>query len=120
MAAIQTRPLVQTFPNPITGKETIITHTMPEHDSFSKECPALETATLEISYIPDQTCIEIHSLKEFWVSFQSQGIWYEHVLSEIYDEIYKICSPKWLRVTGEFSTENGIISKIQIENAKSS
>ena len=115
MSAIQTKPIIQIFPNPIIGKDTVITHTMPEYESFTKECPALETAILEISYIPDKSCLEIHSLKEFWISFQSQGIWYEHALSEIYDEISKICSPKWLCITGEFVTENRITSKIKIE-----
>ncbi len=115
MQATQARPIVQTFPNPLEGKQTIISHTMPDHECFCKECPVLETVTLEVAYIPDKLCLEIHSLKEYWISFQSQGLWYENVLSQAYDEIYNCCSPKWLRITGEFITENGITSKIKVE-----
>lgn len=75
-------------------------------------------ATIELEYVPDQACIELKSLKFYYVSFRNQGIYFEAVVNRLLDELSAACLPRWMRVTGRFNVRGGISSVVVAETGK--
>ena len=108
--------IIKTFPNPCSQRNYTIVFSLPH---FLTSCPnktSPELAHLEVSYIPDQLCIEADSLREYWSSFKDQGIFYETTINQIFDDIMYICKPRWLKLNGSFDTEGDIKATIVIES----
>lgn len=106
---------LETFPNPAPQRDYVIRHTCPEFTSVCPKTGQPDFATIDLEYVPDETCIELKSLKLYYYSFRDQGIFYEGVVNRLLDELSASCSPRWMRVTGSFNVRGGISSVIVAE-----
>jgi 7-cyano-7-deazaguanine reductase len=121
--------LLETFANPYPGRDYEIHMTCPE---FTSLCPlggvesdatelellkggAPDFATIEVTYVPDELCVELKSLKLYFWSFRNDGIFYERVVNRILDDLSERVRPRWMRVTGDFNIRGGIKSVIRAE-----
>jgi 7-cyano-7-deazaguanine reductase len=68
-----------------------------------------------LEYIPDQTCVELKSLKIYYQSYRNDGIYYEAVTNKILDDMVAACSPRYMKVTAQFGVRGGISSVIEAE-----
>lgn len=124
--------LLETFANPYPGRDYEIHMTCPE---FTSLCPlggvesdatelellkggAPDFATIEVTYVPDQHCVELKSLKLYFWSFRNDGIFYERVVNRILDDLSERVKPRWMRITGDFNIRGGIKSVIRAEVGK--
>ena len=108
-------PEIEVFPNPAPQRNFTIKHICPEFTSVCPKTGQPDFATIELEYIPDETCIELKSLKLYYYSFRNEGIYYEAVTNRLLDELSAACSPRWMRVTGTFNVRGGIGSVIVVE-----
>lgn len=108
--------ILETFPNPNPERDYTILHVCPEFTSVCPKTGQPDFATIELEYIPDQLCIELKSLKFYYVSFRNQGIYFEAVINRLFDELSGCCQPRWMRVTGRFSVRGGISSVVVAES----
>lgn len=108
-------PEIEVFPNPSPSRNYLITHVCPEFTSVCPKTGQPDFATIELDYIPDETCIELKSLKLYYFSFRNEGIFYEGVTNRLLDELRDACKPRWMRVTGRFNVRGGISSVIVCE-----
>ncbi len=106
---------IETFPNPAPQRDYVITHICPEFTSVCPKTGQPDFATIELEYIPNQLCIELKSLKFYFVGFRNEGIYFEAVINRILDELSGACKPRWMRVSGEFNVRGGILSVIVAE-----
>jgi len=107
---------LEAFPNAHPERDYTVTFHCEE---FTCVCPATgqpDFARLEISYIPDQQCLESKSLKLYLWTFREIGIFHEQVVNDILDELAKFLSPRWIRVMGEFNTRGGISIDVAAEH----
>ena len=79
---------------------------------------APDFGTIRITYMPSKKCIELKSLKLYLWSFRNDGIFYERAVNRILDDLVASCSPKWMRVVGDFNTRGGIKSVITVVHGK--
>jgi len=103
---------LEVFPNQFPDREYEIEITCPE---FTAVCPKTgqpDFGTIVITYCPDDTCIELKSLKLYLVDYRNRGIFYEHSINTILDDLVKACRPRWMKVVGHFTPRGGISSKI--------
>ncbi|HMS55423.1 MAG TPA: preQ(1) synthase [Fimbriimonadaceae bacterium] len=107
---------IETFPNPAPQRDYTIEHVCPEFTSVCPKTGQPDFATIRLEYIPDQLCIELKSLKLYYYSFRNEGIFYEGVVNRLFDELSVACSPRWMRITGEFNVRGGISSIIVVES----
>lgn len=107
--------VLETFPNPAPHRPYVITHTFPEFTSVCPKTGLPDFATINLDYIPGETCIELKSLKYYYFSFRDQGIFYEAVTNRLLDELSAACNPKWMRITATFNVRGGIASVIVAE-----
>ena len=108
--------LLETFPNPNTGRDYTINFEIPE---FSCLCPKTgqpDFAVLEIDYIPDNLCIELKSLKLYIWSFRNQGAFHEAVTNKILNDLVATISPKYMNIIAEFNVRGGIYTTVNAEH----
>ncbi len=109
---------IETFQNPKPNRKYLITHINPE---FTSVCPITglpDFATITIKYIPDELCIELKSLKYYFLEFRNKGIFYEAVTNLILDELVETCQPIEMEVITEWSFRGGIRSVIEAKYVK--
>ncbi len=83
---------------------------------FSCICPKTglpDFAQFYIEYIPDKYCLELKSFKLYLTAYRNIGIFHEHVVNRICDDIVKYASPKRLFVKGVFNIRGGIRTTVE-------
>lgn len=107
---------LQTFSNPKPERDYEIRFDCPE---FTCLCPLTgqpDFATIRISYVPNQLCLELKSLKLYLWSFRDEGAFHEKVTNQIADDIIAAIAPRKLRVEGDFAVRGGIGTVIVVEH----
>jgi 7-cyano-7-deazaguanine reductase len=103
---------VETFPNQFPDRAYEIEITCPE---FTAVCPKTgqpDFGTIVVTYIPAASCLELKSLKLYLFAFRDRGIFYEHSINTILDDLVASCRPHRMKVIGHFNPRGGITSKI--------
>lgn len=109
-------PEIETWPNQYQGYE--ITISIPEFTSVCPKTNLPDFGTITIKYVPDKSCVELKSLKEYLLAYRNLGIFYENAVNRILEDIVKSCHPVSCVVTGEFNTRGGMRSIIQARHPK--
>src|ERR1041384_4898260 len=107
---------LETFPNPKPDRNFTITHVNPE---FTSVCPMTglpDFGTISMEYIPDRLCVELKSLKYYYLDFRNRGIFYEAVVNQILDDMVDLLEPRYIKITGDFSTRGGLHSTVVAEH----
>jgi len=82
-----------------------------ETDEFSAVCPFSglpDLAYVKIEYHPDGgKCVELKSLKYYFISFRNVGIYQEGVTKKIFGDLQEILDTSKLRVTTIYNTRGG-------------
>ena len=87
-------------------------------DEFTSVCPFSglpDFATVTITYTPDRRCIELRSLKYYLMSYRNVGIWYEHLVNRVLDDLVKACAPKKMTVTIACKPRGGLATTVRAE-----
>lgn len=103
---------LETFPNQFPNRDYEIEITCPE---FTAVCPKTgqpDFGSILITYVPGATCIELKSLKLYLQDYRNRGIFYEHSINTILDDLVRACQPRTMTVVGSFTPRGGISSRI--------
>lgn len=103
---------VETFRNPAPERDYEIVHTAPEFTSVCPKTGQPDFGTLVVSYVPDEACLELKSLKLYLHGYRDQGVFYEAVVNRILDDLVASCAPRRMEVRGEFRVRGGISSVV--------
>lgn len=109
---------LETFASPRPGRPFEIRF---ETEEFTCLCPMTgqpDFARLVITYVPDQLCVELKSLKLYLWSFREQGAFHEAVTNQILDELVQALEPQWAKVEGDFLIRGGIRTLVVAEHGK--
>ncbi len=112
---MESRKLLETFDNQFPERDYVIEIQCPEFTSVCPKTGQPDFGELHFSYIPDNKCIELKSLKMYLQSFRNQGIFYENVTNSILDDFVAAVEPRHVVVTATFTPRGGISSKIVCE-----
>jgi 7-cyano-7-deazaguanine reductase len=99
---------LETFPYEYSGKNIIVTI---DTDEFTAVCPFSglpDFATIRISYIPTRVVIELRSLKYYLFSYRNVGIYQEHLVNRILEDLVKCARPEWMKVEADYRIRGGI------------
>ena len=102
------RGVLDTFPYEYAEKDIVINI---ETDEFTAVCPwsgLPDFATIRIDYIPSGVCIELRSLKYYLLSYRNVGIYQEHAVNRILDDLVACADPKWMKVSADYRIRGGI------------
>ncbi|HUV30591.1 MAG TPA: preQ(1) synthase [Acidobacteriota bacterium] len=105
-------PEIETFGNIYADRDYEIRMAIPE---FTCVCPRTglpDFATLHLTYVPDQHCIELKSLKEYTLAYRNKGIFHENVVNKMAEDVVAAAKPRRLRLEGIFHARGGIQTTI--------
>jgi len=103
----QPSTILDTFANPRPQRDYTVKFVFPE---FTSVCPVTgqpDFATITIEYVPDQRCVEMKSLKLYFLAYRNKGIFYEGVVNTIADDLIAALAPRTLQVVGDFAVRGG-------------
>jgi 7-cyano-7-deazaguanine reductase len=109
---------LETFPNHHPKRDYVVTL---KTEEFTCVCPATgqpDFASLTIQYIPDKRIIESKSLKLYLWSYRDEGVFHEHVVNVILDDLASALKPRWCKITADFAVRGGISITIDAEYKK--
>jgi 7-cyano-7-deazaguanine reductase len=114
----QPRTILETFDNPRPQRDYRIEFIFPE---FTSVCPVTgqpDFATITITYVPDKTCVEMKSLKLYFLAYRNKGIFYEAVTNTICDDLVAVLEPRRMKVVGNFAVRGGTAGVITVKYRK--
>jgi 7-cyano-7-deazaguanine reductase len=103
-------PDIETWPNQFRGYEIEIS--TPEFTSVCPKTGLPDHGTLTLRYVPDKLCLELKSLKMYWLEYRNLGIFQENVVNRFLNDVVKATNPISATVVGEFTPRGGVYSKI--------
>ena len=98
--------VLETFPYDGVDQEIVCTT-----DEFSAVCPYSglpDIARVTITYVPSNRCIELKSLKYYYLSYRNVGIYQEHATDRILRDLGAALSPQRLSVETDYNVRGGI------------
>lgn len=109
------REQLETFPNPEPGRDYTIEIVCPEFTSLCPKTGHPDFGTITFHYVPDESCIELKSLKLYLHRFRNEGIFYEALVNRLMDDFVAVCRPRQCRITGAFTPRGGITTTVTVE-----
>ncbi|UCC16649.1 MAG: NADPH-dependent 7-cyano-7-deazaguanine reductase QueF [Dehalococcoidales bacterium] len=100
--------ILETIPFEYPESETEVVY---ETEEFTCVCPWTglpDFGKITINYIPDESLIELKSLKYYLTSFRNVGIIQEHVVNRILNDLVKLVQPYTMLVEAEYRERGGI------------
>ncbi len=101
-----------TFPNPNPERDYTIEINTPE---FTCLCPMTgqpDFADITIRYVPDELCLELKALKQYFWSYRDEGAFHEAVTNKILSDIVEAINPRYAVVTGQFNVRGGLYTTV--------
>ena len=83
---------------------------------FTSVCPMTglpDFGCITITYRPDRHILELKSLKYYLMQYRNVGIFYEHVVNRILNDLSGAISPLSMTVIGEFTSRGGLSTTVK-------
>ena len=113
---IISRDMIDPIDYQYRGKRDVdITIRQPE---FTSVCPMTglpDFGRISIQYTPGSKIVELKSLKYYLMQYRNVGIFYEHVVNRILDDLVTMLKPKSMKVTGDFTSRGGIDTTVSAD-----
>lgn len=87
----------------------------PEYTSVCPMTGLPDIGCITIEYVPDQTIIELKSLKYYLLQYRNVGIFYENIVNRILDDLVSVLAPKKMTIVGDFTPRGGIRTRVTAE-----
>ena len=110
--------VLETFPYEYPGRDVVINIDTTE---FTAVCPYSglpDFAQIKVNYIPDKKIIELRSFKYYLLSYRSVGIYQEHVVNRILEDLLRCCQPRWMQVIADYATRGGVHTIATVESRR--
>lgn len=106
------RAILETFDNQYPGRDYTIQIVCPEFTSVCPKTGQPDYGTLTFTYVPDQKCVELKSLKFYLQQFRNEGIFYENVTNRILDDLVAVLHPRKMTLVASFTPRGGISTNV--------
>lgn len=100
--------LLETFPYQDPGREIEVVISTDEWNCVCPFSGLPDFGTLTVRYMPAAVCIELKSFKYYVTSYRSVGIYQEHAVNRLLDDLFAACAPVRMEVTLDYRLRGGI------------
>lgn len=108
------KELLETFENSFPDRDYTIEIVNPEFTSVCPKTGLPDFGTITISYIPDKSCVELKSLKYYYLEYRNAGIFYENITNTILDHLVEVLAPREMTVKTEWKARGGITETVSV------
>jgi len=109
---------LEVFDNPNPERDYHIRIDSPEFTCLCPKTGQPDFAEIKLDYVPDQSCVELKSLKLYYWSFRDEGHFHEKVTNMIADDLITLLDPRYLKVQAVFNVRGGVYTTIEVEHRK--
>ena len=92
-------------------------------NEFTSVCPFSglpDFAEVRVAYVPDARCLELRSLKYYLLSYRDVGIWYEHLVNRMLEDLVAACQPHKMKIVIACNPRGGLSSTVTAEYTRES
>jgi 7-cyano-7-deazaguanine reductase len=104
-------PEIETWPNQF-GPNYEIEIVMPEFTSVCPKTGLPDHGVIRLIYTPDESCLELKSLKMYTLAYRNLGIFQENIVNRFLADVVASCEPAAATVIGDFTPRGGISTKV--------
>jgi 7-cyano-7-deazaguanine reductase len=115
----QFRDQLETFENQFPARDYVIEIVCPEFTSVCPKTGQPDFGTLTCTYTPEALCVELKSLKLYLQQFRNEGIFYENVTNEIFEDLVARLQPRQLTLAASFTPRGGISTSVTVSTEQS-
>ena len=105
-------PAIEVWENMYADKDYWITVDVPEFTCICPKTGLPDFATIQIKYRPHNHCIELKSFKYYLTAYRPVGIFHEHVVNKLLEDLVKAVKPREMSVNGVFNPRGGITTSV--------
>lgn len=108
-------PEIEVWVNQYPDRDYLVHLEIPE---FTCVCPKTglpDFAVIKVDYRPSKDCLELKSLKMYTLFFREVGIFHEHLVNKLLDDMVRACKPRWMKVLVEMNPRGGIYTTVEAE-----
>jgi 7-cyano-7-deazaguanine reductase len=108
-------PEIEIWENQYADRDYLIHLEIPE---FTCVCPKTglpDFAVIKVDYCPSKYCLELKSLKMYTFFYREIGVFHEHLVNKLLDDMVKACKPRWMKVNVEMNPRGGIYTTVEAE-----
>ncbi len=109
---------LEAVPNPKPERDYRIDCTCPEFTTLCPRSGFPDFATIRISYVPDQSIVELKSLKLYLNRYRNEYTFHEAAVNTILDDLVVAIQPRWMQVVGDFGVRGNIKTVITATHTK--
>ncbi len=106
-------PALETWPSQYAEDYEVVI-TIPEFTSICPKTGLPDFAVLSVTYVPDEKCVELKSLKEYLLAYRNLGIFNENVVNRVLRDLVASLAPRRMSVKGVFTPRGGIQTSIEV------
>jgi 7-cyano-7-deazaguanine reductase len=113
-----TPEVLETFPYEYPAREALVEI---ETDEWSCVCPFSglpDYGTLAVRYLPSDVCIELKSLKYYLTGFRNVGIYQEHAVNRVLEDLVACCRPRWMEVELDYRLRGGLHTVVTVAHGE--
>ncbi len=108
---------LEAWPNSNPERDYIAHFEIPEFTCLCPRSGFPDFATIIIDYVPDQSVVELKSLKLYINKYRNRQISHESATNTILDDLVTLLSPRWMRVVADFTVRGNIKTIIFAEHS---
>ncbi|HOW35210.1 MAG TPA: preQ(1) synthase [Candidatus Omnitrophota bacterium] len=108
-------PIIEVWENKYPDRDYVVDI---ETNEFTCVCPKTglpDFATIKVCYRPSKVCIELKSFKLYLIFYRDVGIFHEHLVNKILDDLLEACNPRWMKVEAVMNPRGGIQTTVSAE-----
>ncbi|RKY40473.1 MAG: NADPH-dependent 7-cyano-7-deazaguanine reductase QueF [Candidatus Makaraimicrobium thalassicum] len=109
-------PKIDVWENRYRDKTYVVRFDTPEFTCICPRTGLPDFAHIFIEYSPEACCIELKSFKEYITAYRDFGIFHEHAVNRMLEDLVKSCEPRWMKVKGVFNIRGGITTTVEAES----
>lgn len=109
--------ILEAWPNSNPDRDYVTHFEIPEFTCLCPRSGFPDFATIVIDYVPDQSVVELKSLKLYINAFRNRQISHEASTNLILDELVALLKPRWMRVVGDFTVRGNVKTIIFVEHS---
>jgi 7-cyano-7-deazaguanine reductase len=108
-------PAIEVWENQYSDRDYVVDLNIPEFTCICPKTALPDFALIKVSYKPAKVCLELKSLKLHLVEYRHVGIFHEHLVNKLLDDLVKACNPRWMRVEVMMNPRGGIGTTVTAE-----
>lgn len=107
------KDVLETIPYQYEGRRDIdIIIKQPEFTSLCPMTGLPDFGCITLKFRPADRLVELKSLKFYFLQYRNVGVFYEHLVNQILDDIVQVLEPKQAEVVGDFTARGGITTQV--------